>query len=288
MSLAMRAVAGYLRLTAKPRMATAERARQRMADPGAPARLPDALRRRHEVATRLVESREVHTVAPRGGGSGRVAVYLHGGAYVAGMAPQHWALVGRLADAGVRVVVPDYGLAPRCTYRDAYRLLDAVYRGLGDDVVLAGDSAGGGLALGFAQTLLGTGLPQPRRLALIAPWLDLALTGPGVADAEARDPWLSSAGLAETGRAWAGGDDPADPRLSPVHGPLAGLPPVRVWIGTRDLLHPDVVRLRDRAAAAGAQVDVTVRPGAVHVYPLTPTPEGRAGTREVVAAVAGD
>ncbi|MGY1780210.1 hypothetical protein [Geodermatophilus sp. SYSU D01036] len=107
MSLAMRAVAGYLRLTAKPRMATAGRARQRMAAPGAPAPVPDALRRRHEVATRLVEGREVHTVAPRGGGSGRVAVYLHGGAYVAGMAPQHWALVGRLADAGVRVVVPD-------------------------------------------------------------------------------------------------------------------------------------------------------------------------------------
>jgi len=93
---------------------------------------------------------------------------------------------------------------------------------------------------------------------------------------------------AETGRAWAGGDDPADPRLSPVNGPLAGLPPVRIGIGTRDLLHPDVLRLRDRAAAEGARVDLTGCPGAVHVYPLTPTPEGRAGTREVVAAVAGD
>jgi acetyl esterase/lipase len=72
-----------------------------------------------------------------------------------------------------------------------------------------------------------------------------------------------------------------------VRGPLAGLAPVRIWVGTRDLLLPDALRLRDRAAAEGADVEVTVREGAVHVYPLTPTPEGRAGTREVVAAIAG-
>ncbi|MGY1653975.1 alpha/beta hydrolase fold domain-containing protein [Geodermatophilus sp. SYSU D01119] len=92
------------------------------------------------------------TVTPRGGAT-RAVLYLHGGAYVAGAAPQHWTLAGRLADAGARVVV------------------------------LAGDSAGGGLALGFAQTLLGTGEPQPRLVALIAPWLDLALADPAVAAA---------------------------------------------------------------------------------------------------------
>ncbi|MGY1697462.1 alpha/beta hydrolase fold domain-containing protein [Geodermatophilus sp. SYSU D00814] len=288
-SVRMRAVAAYLRLTAKPRMATAEAARRRLAEPKRPAPPPAALRRRHEVATRRVEGFEVTTVAPRGGAA-RAAVYLHGGAYVAGAAPQHWTLVGRLADAGVRVAVPDYGLAPQCTYRDAYPLLTAVYADLHrevGDVVLAGDSAGGGLALGLAQTFLDTGLPQPRLIALVAPWLDLTLTDPGVPAAEARDPWLSRAGLVEAGRAWAGGDDPTDPRLSPVNGPLAGLAPVRVWVGTRDLLLPDALRLRNRGAGEGAHVEVTVVEGAVHVYPLTPTPEGRTGTREVVAAIAG-
>ncbi|SNS45868.1 Acetyl esterase/lipase [Geodermatophilus saharensis] len=285
----MRAVAAYLRLTAKPRMATAGAARRRLAEPKRPAPPPARLRRRHEVAARRVEGFEVTTVAPRGGAS-RAVLYLHGGAYVAGVAPQHWTLVGRLADAGVRVVVPDYGLAPQCTYRDAYRLLTAVYGDLHrevGDVVLAGDSAGGGLALGLAQTLLDTDLPQPRLIALVAPWLDLTLTDPGVPAAEARDPWLSRAGLVEAGRAWAGGDDPTDMRLSPVNGPLAGLAPVHVWVGTRDLLLPDALRLRNRAAAEDAHVEVTVVEGAVHVYPLTPTPEGRTGAREVVAAIAG-
>jgi acetyl esterase/lipase len=283
----MRGVAVVLQLTRKPRMATVDRARERLAEPKRPAPVPAAVRRRHDVSSRRVEGFEVTTVAPRGRPPVRTAVYLHGGAYVSPVAPQHWALAGRLADAGVRVVLPHYGLAPQHTHRDAHRLLDAVYRSCGEDVVLAGDSAGGGLALGFAQALLGTGLPQPRSLVLLAPWLDLTLADPAVAAAEARDPWLSSVGLVEVGRAWAGGDDPRDPRLSPVEGPLAGLAPVRIWVGTRDLLLPDALRLRDRAAAEGADVEVTVREGAVHVYPLTPTPEGRAGTREVVAAIAG-
>jgi acetyl esterase/lipase len=289
-SLRMRVVAVVLRLTRKPRMATVDGARQRLAEPKRPAPVPAAVRRRHEVSRRAVEGFEVTTVAPRGRPAARTALYLHGGAYVSPVAPQHWTLAGRLADAGVRVVLPHYGLAPQHTHRDAHRLLTAVHRELvaeGGDVVFAGDSAGGGLALGFAQALLGTDLPQPRSLVLLAPWLDLALADPAVAAAEARDPWLSSVGLVEVGRAWAGGDDPRDPRLSPVHGPLAGLAPVRIWVGTRDLLLPDALRLRDRAAAEGVDVEVTVREGAVHVYPLTPTPEGRAGTREIVAAIVG-
>lgn len=151
---------------------------------------------------------------------------------------------------------------------------------------LVGDSAGAGLALGLAGALPAARLPQPRRIVLISPWLDLTLGDPAVVALAPRDPWLSPAGLVELGRAWAGGDDPADPRLSPVHGPLKDLAPVSVCIGTRDIFYPDVCRLRERAATEGAAVDVTVRAGAVHVYPLTPTPEGRAAAARIVRDIA--
>jgi monoterpene epsilon-lactone hydrolase len=289
-SLQMRAVSAALRLTRKPRMATAERARKRMAAPKGPADPPAKLRKRHDVSSRQVGGFPVHTVAPRGRRAERAAVYLHGGAYISEISPQHWALISQLADAGVRVEVPSYGLAPQYTYRDAYPFLTAVYRQLLADVdasavTLVGDSAGGGLALGFAQTLLGTDLPQPRRLVLISPWLDLTLSHPDLPAVELRDPWLSSVGLAEAARSWAGGDDPTDPRLSPGNGPLAGLAPVDVYVGTREICLPDVLRLQDRGVIEDVKLQVTVCEGAVHVYPLVPVPEGRTAAREIVASI---
>ncbi|RBY89749.1 alpha/beta hydrolase fold domain-containing protein [Blastococcus sp. TF02A-26] len=291
-SLQMRAVATVLRLTRKRAMATRERAHRRLAAPKGSAVPPATLGRRHDVTVREVGGFRCTTVAPRGRAATRAAVYLHGGAYVSAIAPQHWALVSRLADAGVRVEVPHYGLAPQHTHRDAYPFVTAVYRELlaevdATDVSLAGDSAGGGLALGLAQTLGAAGLPQPRRIVLLSPWLDLTLGHPDLPTVERRDPWLVSTGLHVAAEAWAGGDDPTDPRLSPGNGPLAGLAPVHVYVGTREICLPDATALRERARDEGAAVEVTVCEGAVHVYPLVPAPEGRAARREIVREIAG-
>ena len=292
MSLQMRAVETFLRLAYKPRMATPERARQRMSEPKGTTIAPGKLRRRHAVTSRLVGDFVCTTVTPRDRPTHRAAVYLHGGAYVAEIAPQHWALISALADAGVRVDVPHYGLAPQHTHRDAYPFVTEVYRRLLDDVdadtvTLAGDSAGGGLALGLAQTLAGQGLPQPRRIVLLSPWLDLTISNPDVPTVEERDPWLSSRGLRVVGEAWAGGDDPTDPRLSPLNGPLDGLAPIDVVVGTHEICLPDVLLLAERAQAAGVLGQREVCEGAVHVHPLTPTPEGRATARRVVRWIAG-
>ncbi|MEX3106752.1 MULTISPECIES: alpha/beta hydrolase fold domain-containing protein [unclassified Streptomyces] len=290
MSIAMHAVALVLRLTAKPGSSTAARARARMRKPKGSGRPPAALCRRHDVSVRRVSGFDCWTVRPRGGAATRGAVYVHGGAYTSEIARQHWALIGSLADRGVRVEVPLYGLAPQHTYREAYPLVIEVYRQLlerlpAGAVTLAGDSAGAGLALGVAGQLAAAALPQPRRIILVSPWLDLTLSGPDVRAVARRDPWLTPAGLVEIGRVWAGGDDPSDPRLSPLNGPLTGLAPVTVFIGTRDVFYPGVRRLRERAAAEGVPLDVTVCAGAVHVYPLTPTPEGRAAATRIVEDV---
>lgn len=290
-SLQMRAISVVLRLTRKPRMATVERARKRIAEPKGSSAPPEALLQRHDVRTRQVQGFACTTVAPRDGGTGRAVVYLHGGSYVSEIAKQHWALVSKLADAGVRVEVPLYGLGPQHTYREAYPLVTQVYRDLlaevdASRVTVAGDSAGGGLALGFAQTLGEAGLPQPRRLVLLSPWLDLTLSHPDLPALEPRDPWLNIEGTREAGTAWAGGDDPTQPRLSPINGTLTGLAPMDVYVGTRELCLPDVLLLQERAAAAGAALEVTVCPGAVHVYPLVPAPEGRAAARRIVEEIA--
>ena len=209
----MKVIAAFLRLAYKPRTATEERGRARLAELKGPSAPPEKLRARHDVTTRQVGGFDCHTIAPKGRPAGRAAVYLYGGSYVSEIAPQHWALISRLADAGVRVEVPSYGLAPQHTYRDAYPFVTAVYQDLltevdASAVTLLGDSAGGGLALGLAQTLPAAQLPQPGRVILIAPWLDLTLSNPDLPAVEARDPWLNSAGLHVAAAAWAGATHP--------------------------------------------------------------------------------
>ncbi len=287
----MHVVALVLRATRRRHWTTAEACRRRLAEPKTETPPPRRLRRRHEVTSRTLGSFPVWTVRPRTP-SGCAAVYLHGGAYIHGIAPQHWALIGRLADAGVRVEVPLYGLAPPHTYRDAYPFVRAVWAELADEgppggMVLAGDSAGGGLALGLAQQLVAQGGPAPTRVVLLSPWLDLTLSSPRLAEYERRDPWLARPGLVEAGLAWADGDDPTSPPLSPGNGPVAGLPPTAVFVGDREMGYPDAAAFAEAAAAAGVEVELTVAEGAVHVYPLVPAPEGAEGARAVTDAVAG-
>ncbi|MEU9449905.1 alpha/beta hydrolase [Streptomyces sp. NPDC048277] len=284
-SIQMHVLAGFLKLTRKRRTAP-DPAAATAKPPRPPAKLVD----RHAVSTRTVGGFECHTVAPRDREAERAVVYLHGGAYISHLSPQHWQLISHLADAGLRVEVAHYGLAPRHTYRDAYPFVTTVYDELlgqvdRGHVTIMGDSAGAGLALGVAQSLSDAGLPQPGRLVLIAPWLDLTLSNPAIPEAEARDPWLTSSSLLEAGRGWAGGDDPGQPRLSPINGALTALPPVDVYIGTRDLFYPDVRRLQELAKEEKAEVNVTVCQGAVHVYPLVPAPEGRAAARAIVRSL---
>jgi acetyl esterase/lipase len=287
----MHVVALVLRTTRRRHWTSADAGRRRVARPKSETPPPRRLRRASAVTQRTVGGFPVWTVRPRSP-SGTVVVYLHGGAYIGGIAGQHWTLIGRLADAGVRVEVPLYGLAPTHTHRDAYPFLRAVWDELADEappggLVLAGDSAGGGLALGLAEQLVADGGRVPERLVLLSPWLDLTLTHPDLPEYERRDPWLARPGLVEAGLAWAGGDDPTGPPLSPGCGSPAGLPPTSVFVGTREIGYPDAASFARVAAAAGVDVQLTVADGAVHVYPLVPAPEGAEGARAITDAVAG-
>lgn len=291
MSASMRLIGLYLRVKSKRHFATVDAARRMLAKKKSSPTPPDALRERHTLTCAEYGEFTCWTVEPRRPTATRTVIYLHGGAYVNEIFPQHWSLIERIADAGARVIVPVYGLAPQHGYKDAYRLLTDVYRDVtsttaSSEIVIAGDSAGGGLALGFAQTIRRSRLPQPRRLVLISPWLDISLQNPDITVIAHKDPWLAAPGLRECGHAWAEGSDPQIPPLSPLQGSFAGLAPMDVYIGTRDILLPDVLLLRDRATAEGAEVDLTVRAGAVHVYPLTPTREGRADSSRIVQLLA--
>ena len=288
MSWQMTAVAAVLRATRKRRFADPAGGRAMLERPKGDPTPPRAVRRRCQVATTRVAGFPVVSVrAPGVGRRGPVVVHLHGGAYVNEVVRQHWELARAYTEGlGVEVLLPLYGLAPDHHALEALGLATTVLEELaeaGRPAYLSGDSAGGGLALLAAQHATARGRGTLRGLGLLAPWVDLTMANPRIAEVERRDPWLARAALHEVARSWAGELPVGDPRVSPLAGDLADLPPVDLWVGDRDVCLPDSRLLRDRLRAAGVEVRYVEEPGALHVYPLLPVPEGRAARRDLVA-----
>jgi len=270
-----RAVCLYLRATRKKRYRTAEAGLQSMANGLPAAPMPDGPRERSSVTP--LGGGELVTVRPASGvvAAGGALVYLHGGAFVNGIQPQHWTLVAHLADSTAREVhVARYPLAPEHDVTDALAFLEALHTHLAQQAPLhvLGDSAGGNLALVLAQAHPGGGVLAG--LTLIAPWVDVAMRNPAIDAVEPHDPWLTRAGMRPIAMHWAAGRDLTDPTVSPLYGDLATMPPTLVLVGTRDICRPDCDRLYD-LAPAGVELTLHVENGSPHDYPLLPTPEGR-------------
>jgi epsilon-lactone hydrolase len=245
---------------------------------------PGFARRFSVVTERLPGGFPSYSLVRRGTVPARTILYLHGGGYMAPISAWQVRYAARLAgDIGARVVMPDYPLAPEHTWRDSHDDLVGLAARLASEgeLVVAGDSSGGGLALAVAQSLRDRGGPQPRRLLLISPWVDLTTSTPETPGLDARDPWLFLGKVKAYAGWWAGGqDDLGRPEVSPGLGDLAGLPPALMFCGTRDLLVPGCRLLVRRAAETGWDLTYVEEPDLIHVYPVLPgVPEARRARR---------
>jgi len=187
-------------------------------------------------------------------------LYLHGGGYCTGGSSTHRAITGHLAKlCGARVFTPDYRLAPELPFPAAVDDSVASFRGLvaqGIDpgsIVVAGDSAGGGLSVATALRLRDLGLPQPRALVLFSPWADLTLEQ--TTPAPPGEIMLTPSWVRECARAYVAAGDPRGPLASPVGADLRGLPPTLIQVGTDELLLNDSRRLHGKFRADGVRVD---------------------------------
>jgi acetyl esterase/lipase len=227
----------------------------------------------------LVRSRPVVTepwrgewLAAPGARADGVILYLHGGGYVSGSPRTHRALIGHLArHARARVLALDYRLAPEHAYPAALEDAWAAYWWLLQQeiaparIVVAGDSAGGGLALALLLALRDAGAPLPAGGICFSPWVDLALTG-GSLHKNALTDYINVDILQATAAMYLGGHDARDPLVSPLYGDLRGLPPLLVQVGSAELLYDDGRRLAQRARRAGVDVQFDVFRGMVHVF----------------------
>jgi len=252
---------------------------------------PVRLRRNVKVDLRFAEDWPVYHIEPAGSGKARHhVIFLHGGAYVHEIVGSHWSFIGYLVDeTNTSCVVPIYPLAPRGTAKDVVPATGQMLRELiesvgAQNVTVVGNSAGGGLSLAAAQWLREAGYPQPNGLILICPGVNGTLSQCTPADA-ARDVMQDIPGMIEAFRMYAGDLDVAHPFVSPLNGDLNGLAPMLIFTGTHDLFYPDIVNLANKAARAGVSVEMHVRNGLPHNYPLLPTPEGREARGIIAGAI---
>jgi acetyl esterase/lipase len=203
----------------------------------------------------------------------RVILYFHGGVYVIGSAATSVPLVGDLVRrTGVNAITLDYRLAPEHPYPAAVQDARAAYEGLlaqgiePGQIVLAGESAGGGLAVATLLAAREAGLPMPSCAYLMSPYADLTLSGETLVERQSLDPVLSPEGLRVRAPEYVAGADAADPLISPIFGDLSGLPPLLIQVGSHEILLSDALRLAGRAATTDVAVILDVTPGAPHVF----------------------
>jgi acetyl esterase/lipase len=279
-------------LAASPRPTTLAERRQRL----------DSLGAHYETAADVaVEPVTAHGVAAEwttapGADPGRVILFLHGGGYISGSIASHRHMIAEAGRAaGARTLALGYRLAPEHPYPAALEDTLAAYRFLLDNglepraIALAGESAGGGLALAALVSLRDQGLPLPACCWCSSPWTDLAMAGGSMVTKAARDPLIQKPYLEELAALYLDGGDPRLPLVSPIHADLRGLPPLLIQVGSSETLLDDSLRLA--AVAGAAEVDTTLRiwPEMIHAWHLfhPQLAAGRAALAEVGAFIRG-
>jgi epsilon-lactone hydrolase len=224
--------------------------------------------------------------------SDRVMLYLHGGGFTMGSCTSHRLLAAALAQAtGVRLLVLDYRLAPEHPFPAALDGAVAAYRWLvttgikPEQIVLAGDSGGGGLALSTLLVLRDAGEDLPAKAVLLSAWTDLSASGDSFVTNAERDFMISPDFLLKEAHAYLGEQDPRTPLASPVYADMHGFPPLLIQVGSDEILLDDATRVAERARQAGVAVTLLIAEGMWHVWhaaaAVRPFPEGKATFEQI-------
>ena len=214
-------------------------------------------------------------------------LFVHGGAFVSEMNYQHLLYclkMSRKLDA--HVMAPVYPLAPQHNAMETYDMITEIYEKLDhENLILMGDSAGGGFVLSFAQYLKTVGLPQPRKIIAFSPWVDISMSNSPY-DNE-HDPILGEIGLKEMGKSWAGDLDTKDYRVSPLYGDVAGQAQTLIFSGTGEIFYKDIELYVEKLKKSNVDVKFIKGEGLFHIYPLFPSPEAKKAFKEVKKEIIG-
>ena len=198
--------------------------------------------------------------------------YLHGGAYIMEATYKHWQFLEEIVDkTGMALILPDYPLTPKNTYKEVFEMIIPLYKKIINDygkenVIAMGDSAGAGMLLGLLEQMGLEKFFQPRKTILLSPWLDVRMTNPKIDDIQKLDPVLIKEALKATGKAYAGEDGLNNFLVNPILGPIEYLENVTIYTGTYDILNPDVHEFLNRAKELNLDIDLREKEKAIHIW----------------------
>lgn len=225
--------------------------------------------------------KNVYTLKPKDKVTSKHILYLHGGAYIHGFKKLHWEFFNKLIRAtNHTIIAPDYPLVPNFTYKDSFEMVMSIYKDLvskvgGENIIIMGDSSGGGFALALAQSIREENLENAKQIILLSPWLDITLKNKEIGEINSKDPILSISGLQKAGKLYAGDTDPNNYMLSPINGDFEGLGKISVFIGTNDILMPDARKLKRITKEKGININYYEYDDMVHVWMLFNLPESK-------------
>lgn len=217
-------------------------------------------------------------------GKGKSILYLHGGSYLHDPDPHHFIFLNKLIEkTDARVILPVYPKAPKHDFAESYDLLTKFYEEVSkeQEIILMGDSAGGGLAIGISQYFQKLGMKSPLGIIVFSPWIDLTMENPKIKEFEKVDPWLRHASSIPIAKSWANGTDLKDYRISPTYGILDDLKNLSIFVGTREILYPDIMDFVEKLKENQIEFNLFIGQGLNHVYPLFPIPEADEAVKQI-------
>lgn len=203
----------------------------------------------------MFQERHVFVLTPKDRVKTKKAIlYLHGGSYIAELTPTYWNFLSDLTqDTGATIIVPDYPLAPQYNYTDVFNMITPLYKQTvkkvkSENLIVMGDSAGGGMALALVQKIGQEELTKPSETILISPWLDVTMENSEITKVQEKDKMLNAELLKLAGISYAGErEDTKNYLVSPIYGPIENLENIVIYTGTYDILNPDVHKLQEMA-----------------------------------------
>lgn len=269
----------FVKLTMKRKAAGRYKNPERKSDAN---RVPKKISHDLHVESFSLDRLDLHTLAPfKGPSSNKHIVFLHGGAYVMQATSFHWRFLKELVEEiGVRVSFVQYPLAPEHNHQEALAHTIKVTQKIRqqypeDQMVLAGDSAGGGLAIATVQELIAQQLEQPYiKLLLISPWLDATSLDRVPDELKAKEAIMDVEALRYAAERYAEPDTIAHRHVSPMLGGFGGFPETAVWMGGCEYFYHDLEFFLQKLEAAKVDYHAYIAEQMIHDYPLLPAPEG--------------